>query len=167
MTSNLSPVDWAKRPIVEKYADFSGRAPRSEYWWYVLAMVIVFIVAMIIESIIGINKMVLGVYGPLTVIIMLATFVPNIAVGVRRLHDTNRSAWWLLLLVPYLITAFLTVQAMAANSLAGLGAAGLMSIIALICAIIYIVLMCLPGTAGDNSYGPNPLGDDGAILPAA
>ena len=38
MNQTMTPIDWAKRPIVEKYADFSGRAPRAEYWWYALAI---------------------------------------------------------------------------------------------------------------------------------
>ncbi|HVM22463.1 MAG TPA: DUF805 domain-containing protein [Sphingomicrobium sp.] len=95
MNSNLSPIDWAKRPL-QKYADFSGRAPRAEYWWFALAVVVAYIVAGIIEGIVGINTMLAGVYGPLTALLALALLVPSLAVGVRRLHDTNRSAWWLL-----------------------------------------------------------------------
>ncbi|MFL6725975.1 MAG: DUF805 domain-containing protein [Sphingomicrobium sp.] len=165
MNQNLTPVHWAKRPI-EKYADFAGRAPRAEYWWYALALIVVYIVVMIVESIVGINKMVFGVYGPLTLLLALGTLVPNLAVGVRRLHDTNRSAWWLLLLVPYLISAFLMVQAMAAGSMAGFGAAGLMGLVGLVCCIIFLVLMVLSGTPGDNRYGPNPYGVGPSAVPA-
>ena len=43
MNQNMSPVEWAKRPI-EKYADFTGRAPRAEYWWYALALIIIYLV---------------------------------------------------------------------------------------------------------------------------
>src|SRR4051794_12279523 len=100
MNPNMSPIDWAKRPL-QKYADFTGRAPRAEYWWFTLAVVIMFVVLSIIESIAGLNKMVLGVYGPLTVLLWLGVLVPSFSVGVRRLHDTNRSGWWLLLVVPY------------------------------------------------------------------
>lgn len=166
MNDNMSPVDWAKRPVFEKYADFEGRAPRAEYWWYVLALVIMYIVIMIIESIVGINRMVLNVYGPLTLLLALGTIVPNLAVGVRRLHDTNRSALWLLLLVPYLISAVIAVQAAASGSLAGLGAAGLVGLIGLVCCVAYLVLMVLPGTPGENRYGPNPYGDAGAAVAA-
>jgi uncharacterized membrane protein YhaH (DUF805 family) len=166
MSPELTPVDWAKRPILEKYADFTGRAPRAEYWWYALALIIVYIVVMIVESIVGINKTVLGVYGPLTLILALGTIVPNLAVGVRRLHDTNRSAWWLLLMVPYLISAILMVKAMAAGSMAGLGAAGLMGLVGLVCCLIFLVLMVLPGTPGDNRFGPNPYGAGEAAVAA-
>jgi uncharacterized membrane protein YhaH (DUF805 family) len=64
--NNMTPVEWAKRPIMEKYADFSGRAPRAEYWWYTLALILAFVVLSIVEGILGIKGMVLGVYGPLT-----------------------------------------------------------------------------------------------------
>jgi uncharacterized membrane protein YhaH (DUF805 family) len=157
MNVEMSPIDWAKRPI-QKYADFTGRAPRAEYWWYALALIIVYIVVMIVESIVGINKMVFGVYGPVTLLLALATFVPNLAVGVRRLHDTNRSAWWLLLLVPYLVSALLMVRAMAAGSMTGFGAAGLMALVGLVCCVIYLVLMVLSSMPGDNRFGPNPYG---------
>ena len=89
----MSPIDWAKRPL-QKYADFSGRAARAEYWWFVLAIIVCYVIINIIESLIGINRMVLGIYGPLMVLLWLATLVPQIAVSVRRLHDTNRTGWW-------------------------------------------------------------------------
>jgi uncharacterized membrane protein YhaH (DUF805 family) len=63
MNPNMTPIDWAKRPL-DKYAVFTGRAPRAEYWWYALALVVVFIVLSIVESIVGLNKMVFGLYGP-------------------------------------------------------------------------------------------------------
>jgi uncharacterized membrane protein YhaH (DUF805 family) len=166
MTStNMTPVDWAKRPI-HKYADFTGRAPRAEYWWYALALVIVFVVLGIVESMVGLKGMLFGVYGPLTGLLWLATIVPGIAVGVRRLHDTNRSGWWLLLVVPYLISAVLALRSMAAGSMAGLGSAGLLGIVGIICVIALLVFMVLPGTPGDNRYGPNPYGDAGGTVAA-
>ena len=159
MNSNMTPVDWAKRPF-QKYADFTGRAPRPEYWWYILGLIIVAVVISIIESIVGVKGMILGVYGPLTALFGLATIVPSLAVGARRLHDTNRSGWWqLIAYVPYGLLIFLRPGA---NT--GLGAvalAGIVSLIALVCAIVLIVFMCLPGTPGDNRYGPNPYGGAG------
>ncbi|HZU50533.1 MAG TPA: DUF805 domain-containing protein, partial [Sphingomicrobium sp.] len=119
-----------------------------------------------IESILGLNRMVAGVYGPLTVIVMLATIVPNLAVGVRRLHDTSRSAWWLLLLVPYLISVVLMVQALMAGSPAGFGAAGLVALIGLLCCLGFLVLMVLPSSPGANRYGPNPYGEGEAAVAA-
>ena len=169
MNPNTTPIDWAKRPV-EKYADFSGRAPRAEYWWYALALIVVFIVLSIIESILGINRMIAGVYGPLTVLLWLATLVPTIAVGVRRLHDTNRSGWWLLLpIVPYALAFVLGGAAMMHGGGAGLGAgtgtAMIFMLIGAVGAIVLLVFYCLPSTPGDNRYGPNPYGGGIAVPP--
>src|SRR5262249_3937555 len=126
MNPNMTPVDWAKRPL-QKYADFTGRAPRPELWWYVLGLVVAYIVLSIVESITGLKGMIMGVYGPLTVLLWVATLVPSIAVGVRRLHDTDRSGWWILLpVVPYCLAIVLGGGAMmggaAAGSAMGMGA---------------------------------------------
>ena len=162
--NQLSPIDWAKRPI-EKYADFTGRPPRAEFWWYFLAVIIASIVARIIDNILGMNVM--GPYGPLSLILMLGLLVPNIAVAVRRLHDTDRSGWWILLpIVPYCLAFVLGGAAMmggaASGSAMGMGAGmGIASIFLLIgaaCALLLLVFYCLPGTPGDNRYGPNPYG---------
>ena len=162
--NQLSPIDWAKRPI-GKYADFTGRAPRAEFWWYFLAVIIASIVARIIDNILGMNVM--GPYGPLSLILMLGLLVPNIAVAVRRLHDTDRSGWWILLpIVPYCLAFVLGGAAMmggaASGSAMGMGAGmGIASIFLLIgaaCALLLLVFYCLPGTPGDNRYGPNPYG---------
>ena len=159
--NSMTPVDWAKRPILEKYADFTGRAPRAECWWYVLGLIIAFVVLSIIEGILGIKGMVFGVYGPLTCLLWLATIVPGIAVGVRRLHDTNRSGWWILLpIVPYALAMILGGPAIMAGGLgAGLGIAALFLFVGFICAIVLLVFMVLPGSPGENLYGPNPYGD--------
>jgi uncharacterized membrane protein YhaH (DUF805 family) len=167
MNQTMTPIDWAKRPIVEKYADFSGRAPRAEYWWYALAIGIAAIVLSIVESLVGLRGMVFGVYGPLTVLLWLGTIVPGIAVSVRRLHDTNRSGWWLLLMVPYLLVAIMTAMALAGGGLAALGVAGLLGIVGLVCAIVLLVFMVLPSTPGENRYGPNPYGAAGDTAIAA
>jgi uncharacterized membrane protein YhaH (DUF805 family) len=165
-----SPIDWAKRPL-QKYADFTGRAPRAEYWWFVLAMIILFVVLSIVESIVGLNKMILGVYGPLTALLWLAVLVPSLSVGVRRLHDTNRSGWWLLLMVPYAVAAVMMVRSMSAaaatGSVPGFGAAGIVGLIGFVCIIVLLVFYCLPGTAGENQYGPDPYGDGGGTITPA
>ena len=157
--AEMSPVDWAKRPI-QKYADFSGRAPRAEYWWYTLAIVVAAIVIGLVEGMLGLSGAV-GTYGPISLIFMLALLVPGLAVTARRLHDTNRSGWWMLIaVVPYALMAILAVMAAGAGSMAGLAGAGLVGILALIGAIVLLVFMVLPGTRGTNNYGPDPYGAD-------
>jgi uncharacterized membrane protein YhaH (DUF805 family) len=165
MNPNMTPIDWAKRPL-ERYADFVGRASRAEYWWFALAMLVVFIVISIIESMTGLKGMIGGVYGPLTLLLWLGTIVPSLSVGVRRLHDTGRSGWWMLLLVPYLASAVLALIALNAGNMTGLGSAGLLGILGLVCVIALLVFMVLPSTPGDNRYGPNPYGEATATIPA-
>ena len=169
MNANMTPIDWAKRPVA-KYADFTGRAPRAEYWWYTLGLIVVAIVLSIIESMLGINRMIAGIYGPLTVLFWLATVVPSIAVGVRRLHDTDRSGWWMLLpIVPYLAAGVLGgAAATGGGGLgAGLGVAAIFMFIGFICALVVLVFLVMPGTPGDNRFGPSPYGAGaGDVAPA-
>ena len=170
--NSMTPVDWAKRPL-QKYVDFTGRAPRAEYWWYVLAIIVLSIVARIIDNILGMN--VVGTYGPLSLIVMLGLLVPNLAVSVRRLHDTNRSGWWILLpIIPY-CAAFLfggaammgAASGSSAGMMAGAGLAGIFLLIGFVCAIVLLVFMCLPSTPGENRYGRNPYGEgDGSTVAA-
>ena len=88
-----------KTSLVDKYATFSGRATRSEYWYvvlfgYLLALLIVFL-GMIIDS----PELIIG----LSTVLSLILLVPGLAVCIRRLHDTGRSGWWyLLVLIPYI-----------------------------------------------------------------
>jgi uncharacterized membrane protein YhaH (DUF805 family) len=98
-------MDWYLG-VLKKYAEFNGRARRKEYWIY---MLINLIIAFVVGFVSGffLNSSVLGViYG-------LAVLVPSIAVGVRRMHDTDHSGWWLLFPVVNLILAVQEGQAAA------------------------------------------------------
>lgn len=75
--------------VKENYANFNGRARRSEYWWFVLANAVVNIIASVLDNLIGITIF--------TYIVGLALLVPGIAVAVRRLHDIGKSGWLYLL----------------------------------------------------------------------
>lgn len=121
----MTPIDWATRPL-KKYADFTGRAPRAEYWWFVLLYVVGYFVASILDSILSLGSMFYA-YGPITLLFLLAILVPSLAVGARRLHDTDRSGWWLLI-----------------------------GLIPLIGAIVLLVFFVSEGTQGSNQYGENP-----------
>ena len=162
----MTPVDWAKRPV-EKYATFTGRASRPEYWWYTLALIVAYVVIGVVESMVGLNQMA-GPYGLLSLLLMLATLVPSLAVSVRRLHDTNRSGWWLLIaLVPYCLMAIAGVMALSGGGpLTLMAMVGVISIIALIGAVVLLVFMVLPGTPGDNSYGSPPASNGDGVVAA-
>ncbi|MGD0719839.1 MAG: DUF805 domain-containing protein [Roseiarcus sp.] len=98
----MSLVD-AVRSGLSKYATFEGRALRSEYWYFVLALILATVVAEILDAII-IGRPVLAA------IVALGTIVPSIAVACRRLHDTDRSGWWqLITFVPLIGTIVLIV----------------------------------------------------------
>ena len=78
------------------YAIFSGRAKRAEFWWFFLFCMIVGLMGSVIDAALSLDAAI-GGNGVFTTLIQLATFLPSIAVGSRRLHDTNRSGWWQLL----------------------------------------------------------------------
>ena len=123
----------AIRSVLDKYADFSGRARRSEYWYWSLALFLAYIVAVILIAIS--RPLGLIVY----VLVFLAAIVPSLAVGVRRLHDTNKSGWWLLIgLVPF------------------------------VGAIVLLIFFCLDSDPQPNQYGASPkAGPAGYGMPPA
>ncbi len=153
----LNPLEWAIRPV-KKYAVFSGRAPRAEYWWYTLATAIIGFPVDMIDEAVGNTGMISGTFN-------LALLVPGLAVTIRRLHDTNRSGWWLVaFIIPIAAVAFVGAAAMGtgleAMNFPGLGLIGMaVAVITLIVlAVVMFVFMVLPGTAGPNDYGPDPYG---------
>lgn len=90
--------------LTERYADFSGRAQRSEYWWFVLFY---FLVALAVGAIGAISETLGGI---LNVVVTLGLLIPSIAVAVRRFHDMDRSGWWVLLvLIPVIGTIVLLI----------------------------------------------------------
>ncbi len=121
----MSPIDWATRPL-KKYADFSGRAPRAEYWWFYLLSVVAYLVALILDSLLGTGAAVAST-GIITLLVILGLLIPSLAAGVRRLHDTYRSGWWLLI-----------------------------AFIPLVGAIVLLVFFVLEGNKGNNRFGPDP-----------
>jgi len=110
----------------QKYIGFSGRAARSEYWYWVLFVLLLQIVGWLIDmTLFGFNTT--GV-NPISSLLSLATFLPGLAVSIRRLHDIDRVGWWVLL--------------------------GLIPVIGW---IVLIYWACLRGTVGANRFGPDPL----------
>lgn len=110
-------------PLVKHYADFSGRANRKQFWLYALWLCVVYIVIGILSSALGEKA---GTV--LSALVGLALLVPNLALTVRRLHDTDRSGWWILI-----------------------------TFLPLIGGLILFVFELLPGTPGENRFGRQPL----------
>ncbi len=112
--------------VLKKYAVFNGRAHRKEYWYFVLFNILVYVAFGFIDAMVGTfngedrTGLLSGIYS-------LAILIPSIAVGVRRLHDTNRSGWWMLI-----------------------------SLIPIIGAIVLIVYLASDSVSDENQYGLNP-----------
>jgi len=174
-------MDWMLMPL-KRYADFSGRSRRMEFWMWQLFQLLIYVGVIVIVMVLGGGAMMGGdpsamvaAGGGILIVMMiyllycLAVIVPSIAVAVRRLHDTNRTGWWILApLGPYLIAFVLAAMAAAASSGENAGAAmGAIGIIALVCmlaalvlAIVLLVFYFLDGTPGPNNYGADPKGRD-------
>lgn len=118
-------MDWYIQ-VLKKYAVFSGRSRRKEYWFFVLFNILISIGLSFVDGMLGTVNAETGT-GILGGIYSLAVLIPSIAVLVRRLHDTDRSGWWALI--------------------------GLIPIIGWIVLLVFVLLDSHPG---QNQYGPNP-----------
>ena len=79
----------------QRYIDFSGRSSRAEYWWFTLFIVLVDVIVTAVDTVVlGTDLRDIGL---LSTVWQLATLIPSLAIGVRRLHDIDKSGWWLLL----------------------------------------------------------------------
>ena len=107
---------------LKQYATFSGRARRKEYWFFFLFYLLIFIGLSLLDTILG--------FGLLSSLFALAMLLPSVAVAVRRLHDTGRTGWWVLI--------------------------GLVPVVNL----LLIYFMVLDSDPGTNAYGPNPKATD-------
>lgn len=108
--------------VLKQYADFSGRARRMEYWMFVLVNAIIGFVLYLPAIVTGDQ-----IWAILYYVYALAVLIPSLAVAVRRLHDTGRTGWWILI--------------------------GLVPLVGL---IILLVFMFTDGEQGSNRYGPSP-----------
>ncbi len=139
------------------FMNFRDRAARAEYWWWVLFAVIVGVVAAILDAVVfwGWET------GPFGLVTSLALFFPGLSVTVRRLHDTNRSGWWIMIAVIPVILMFAGfIAALTANPLNPFNATGLVfigvpALLWLAATILLIVFMVLPSNPGNNRFGPN------------
>lgn len=117
---------------LKQYATFEGRARRREYWYFALGNFVAIVGLSIVDMMIGTfdEKAEIGL---LSGLYTLAVFIPGIAVSVRRLHDTDRSGWWLLI-----------------------------ALVPLVGWLVMLVFACLDSQPGGNRFGTNPKGVIGA-----
>ncbi|MET9856424.1 DUF805 domain-containing protein [Streptomyces sp. NPDC006450] len=106
--------------VLKKYVVFSGRARRQEYWMFFLFNLAALIIVAILDSVIGTSPLLYALYA-------LATFLPNLGLTVRRLHDSGKSGWWILV-----------------------------ALIPLVGGIWLLVLLATEGQPNPNEYGPSP-----------
>jgi len=123
-------MDYMLLPL-QRYADFSGRSRRKEYWMFVLGQLLAFILLWIVAGILGGFSSDSGdmpmIFMVPAAILLLALIIPSLAVQVRRFHDQDKSGWFVLLnFIPY------------------------------VGSIVVFVFMCLDGTPGENRFGPDP-----------
>lgn len=121
-----------------KYVDFSGRASRSEFWWFALFRVLVLTVTMWIPF--------------LGFIVILVFLLPSLSGMARRLHDVNRTGWWMLL--PTIIAVLGIAAATGSSSVPMVVSAVILSLIA---GVVVLVFLIQPSDPGPNRYGLNPL----------
>ena len=159
-------MDFMLMPL-RRYAEFSGRSRRMEYWMWAVFQFLISIVFQILIFAVGGGAMmatggdptaalaaggaIMVIFG-LAILISLAFIIPSIAVSVRRLHDTNRTGWWLLAPLGGYVLAFLGAS-MESGAIAMIG-----MLVAIGFAITLIVFYFLDGTPGPNRYGEDPKG---------
>ncbi|MUG32923.1 MULTISPECIES: DUF805 domain-containing protein [Psychrobacter] len=132
-------MDWFLDVIKNKYAKFSGRARRKEYWMFQLFCYI-FLCLIFLLTAIGLyinntgsfpvlGSILMGIGSIILTVFMFGLIIPSLALTIRRLHDIGRSGWWILIVaIPY------------------------------VGPIVLLVFCCLDSESGTNKYGPNPKG---------
>jgi uncharacterized membrane protein YhaH (DUF805 family) len=136
------------------YLRFSGRAVRSEYWYWVLFVSIVSVATMLLDMAIVKHR-----HGPLESVWDLVTFLPGFAVAVRRLHDIDRSGWWVASLPIFGGVGYAMLLVFTFGSIAVF----ITMVLIIVIFVILICWFCQPGTPGPNRYGADPFGPEGHI----
>ena len=148
--------------VLKKYAVFTGRARRKEYWMFVLWNIIISLALFLIGLLIIIGatltknaSLILMSYAVYVLLVggySLAIILPSFDVGVRRLHDTNNSGWWML------ISLFSGIFYLIMVNVSNVEYKLICSLVCLICTIVMLVFFVKDSQPGDNKYGSNPKG---------
>jgi uncharacterized membrane protein YhaH (DUF805 family) len=175
----------AVKTCFSKYFTFSGRARRPEYWWFFLFVILVGIVGNVIDGLLfgpavetvsmttedgttaTVSQTEYG-SGPVATVGGLATFIPLLAVGWRRMHDTGRSGW-LYILPTLVVLGGLLISALVLGTVGGPGGPGpegatgfmMLPMLAMLAAFVAFLLvvwwLTRPSDPGPNAYGPEPV----------
>lgn len=137
-----------KTCLTQKYATFAGRASRSEFWWFILAYFVGALIALLLGRIVYL-------------LYVLALIVPTTSAGWRRLQDTGRPGWYILVPVGFSLLTMLLSPApmadpMAPGGMGGMGLMAILGIVQLILAVLYIYWLTRPSEPETNTYGPPP-----------
>jgi uncharacterized membrane protein YhaH (DUF805 family) len=156
-------IEVFRRNVTQHYLDMKGRVRRQEFWHFVLACVLIYVVAFIIEAIIQRRV--------LTPIIGLALLLPIAGLGARRLQDTGKNG---MLILAYTIPTSILEVVSLLGAYRPYGMSGsvefifrLMGLVWLIAVAVYTCFWSQPGTAGPNAYGPDPKAMSGPAPAAA
>lgn len=134
---------------LKKYATFTGRASRSEYWYFILFTVLVGLVSAALDSILYRTEE----YEPINAIASLVILLPTLAVSCRRLHDVNRSGWWIgAFWIAWLVIVLILLVSDPNRSLAELIYV-LFGLGALVYAVIVLIFFCSKGNLKKNQFG--------------
>ena len=149
---------WYKKVVFENYANFNGRARRSEYWYFTLFNIIFTSILNILDSLLFDDIEIIGsIYG-------LAVFIPGLAVSVRRFHDIGKSGWQLLIAYAMIILfAGLAIVGSLAYSFNSSILQFICFGVILVVGIWLLVMFCTEGDSFTNKYGPDPKADDDEI----
>ena len=155
----------AIRSFWKNYANFRGRTPRSGYWWASLFLLASSLILGGIDSALfgslWSEELLSQGLGPLRFAFALAALVPNLALAFRRLHDTGRSGWWLLLPIVPSLVLWVTAPETASGQPATFGDVDpfvqLIAVAGLAGVVVLFVFYLQKSKPGDNKYGPNPL----------
>lgn len=159
-----SATQWMIEPL-KKYATFSGRARRKEFWWFWLLTYVAYTGAsLMVAAVQLIAGRTFGLINLVPMIVWILLFLPTLGVVVRRLHDMAYSGWWLLLCgvasLPFCVFVPLAMLNYAPGEAAWSmqavnGAFGLM----VVAYIILLLVCCRRGTIGENRFGPDPISE--------
>jgi uncharacterized membrane protein YhaH (DUF805 family) len=145
----MNGIFWLAQAFRRSF-DYSGRSRRMEYWSYALFTFVLQWLVGGAEDVLGLRSG--GRGGPIQPLLLLALVIPGLAVSVRRLHDINRTGWWL-------IMPFAPILFWIAALLGRFNALGLFRVVMvamLVAPLALLAMMCVPGTKGANRYGPDP-----------